>query len=119
MFILGVHTCTNHLFWNRQSSFSTYLHCYLYLALSHNIRVCQVAKINRESYGALVEFFESVESLLRGLIIHIEVQLTPYMTETDTKILAELLSVLALATKQVNEGQFSMSSPFRVGISID
>jgi hypothetical protein len=78
-----------------------------------------VARINRESYGALVEFFESVESLLRGLIIPIEVQLTPSITEIVTRILAELLSVLALATKQVNEGRFSMSSPFRVGISID
>jgi hypothetical protein len=81
--------------------------------------VCQAAKINSASYGALVEFLECIESPLKALVIPIEAQPTPSMTETVTKIMAELLSVLALATKQVNEGRFSMSSPFGVGIAID
>ena len=34
-------------------------------------------------------------------------QPTPAMTEVVVKIMAELISVLALATKQINEGKFS------------
>jgi len=34
------------------------------------------------------------------------------MTETVTKMMAELLSVLTLAIKQVNEGRLSMFSRF-------
>jgi hypothetical protein len=74
-----------------------------------------VAKSNSASHGALLELFECIESLLRGinrLMVQTETTLTPEMTETVTKILAEFLSVLTLATKQVKEGRLSMFSVF-------
>ena len=37
---------------------------------------------------------------------------TPAMTETVIKILAELLGVLALATKQIGQGRLSTSCGF-------
>jgi hypothetical protein len=71
-----------------------------------------VAKDANASYGALVDLLECVESILRGLTVHTKVLLTLAMTDTVTKIMIELLSVLALATKQINEGRFSMLNLF-------
>jgi hypothetical protein len=61
------------------------------------------------SYDALVNIFECIEVFLRRLRIYAEISLTPAMTEMVIKIMVELLSVLALATKQINQGRFSMS----------
>lgn len=64
----------------------------------------------RESYDALVEIFECVENFLRRLMIYTKIELPPLaMAEVLTKIMAELISVLALATKQINQGRFSES----------
>ena len=38
-----------------------------------------------------------------------EIQPTPALTKTVVKILVELLGVLALATKQINQGRLSMT----------
>ena len=64
----------------------------------------------RSSYEALVDIFECVENFLRRLKIYNEIPPTPAMTEILVKIMAELLSVLALATKQINQGKFSKST---------
>ena len=63
----------------------------------------------RSSYEALVDIFECVENFLRRLQIYTEVPPTPAMTDILFKIMVELLSVLALATKQINQGRFSKS----------
>ena len=61
----------------------------------------------RESYDALVDVLECIENFLRRLKVYTEIAPTPAMTETLVKIMIELLSVLALATKQINQGRFS------------
>lgn len=71
-----------------------------------------MAKDANASYDALLDLLECVESILRGLTVHTKVLLTLAMTDTVTKIMIELLSVLALATKQINEGRFSMLNLF-------
>ena len=63
----------------------------------------------RASYEALVDIFECVENFLRRLSVYTETPLTPAMTEMVIKIMVELLSVLALATKQIDRGRFSRS----------
>ena len=63
----------------------------------------------RGSYDALVDIFECIENFLRRLKIYTEIPLTFAMAEMVIKIMAELLSVLALATKQINRGRFSKS----------
>ena len=63
----------------------------------------------KTSYEALVDIFECVENFLRRLSIYTEIPLTLAMTEMLIKIMVELLSVLALATKQINRGRFSTS----------
>ena len=73
----------------------------------NNIRVCKTAKYVRESYDALVDIFECIENFARRLKIYTDVQPTPAMTEVIVKIMVELLAVLGLATKQLNQGRLS------------
>jgi len=54
--------------------------------------------------------FECVENFLRPLAIYTKIEPTPAMAEMVAKIMAELLSVLAFATKQTTQGRLSKSS---------
>lgn len=67
----------------------------------------QAASGVSSSYDALVELFECVGGFLKRLRIYTDIPLTPLMTEISVKIMVELLSVLALATKQIKQGRFS------------
>ena len=71
--------------------------------------VCQTAKYVRESYDTLVDVFECIENFLSRLKIYTEINPTPAMIEMMIKIMVELLAVLALATKQINQGRLSTS----------
>ena len=66
-----------------------------------------MAKFVSASYDALVDLFECIENFLRRLKIYSDIPSTPAMAEILVKIMAELLAVLALATKQINRGRFS------------
>ena len=60
------------------------------------------------SYDALVEIFRCIESFLLRLRIYTEIkEPADALTEVVIKIMAELISVLALATKQIKLGEFS------------
>ncbi|KAH8981197.1 hypothetical protein EDB86DRAFT_2834971 [Lactarius hatsudake] len=61
------------------------------------------------SYDALVELFECLGNFLKRLQIHTDLSFTPSMREISVKIMVELLSVLALATKQIKQGRFRES----------
>ena len=64
----------------------------------------------KASFDALVEIFECIEGFVRRLMIYTKIDRpTPAMTKVVIKIMAELLSVLALAIKQINQGRFSES----------
>ena len=64
----------------------------------------------KASYDALVEIFECVEGFVRRLMIYTKIEKPdPALTEVLIKIMAELISILALATKQMNQGLFSRS----------
>ena len=65
----------------------------------------QTAKGVSASYDALVELLESVEHFLNRLDIYTKVPPTSAMTEIVVKIMVELLSTLALATKQIQQGR--------------
>ncbi|KAH9054742.1 hypothetical protein EDB87DRAFT_1580354 [Lactarius vividus] len=58
------------------------------------------------SYDALVDLFECLANFLKRLRIYTDVPLTPSMTDIIVKIMVELLSVFALATKQIKQGRF-------------
>jgi len=59
----------------------------------------------RASYDALADIFECIENFLSRLETYTKIQPTRAMTEMIIKIMAELLGVLALATKQINQGR--------------
>jgi hypothetical protein len=60
------------------------------------------------SYDALLDLFECVTNFLNRLHIYTErIPLSPAMSDIVVKIMAETLAVLALATKQINQGRFS------------
>jgi hypothetical protein len=72
-----------------------------------NIRFCQAFKDVRNSYDALIELLESIELFLFRLDIYKKISLTVAMTERLVKILVEVLSILALATREVRQGKLS------------
>jgi hypothetical protein len=60
------------------------------------------------SYDALLDVFECVSNLLKRLHIYTErIPLSPMMSEIVVKIIAEVIAMLALATKQTKQGRLS------------
>src|SRR5580698_8465244 len=59
------------------------------------------------SYDALVDLFASFENFLSRLSIYTGMPPTRALTNILMKIIVELISTLALATKQVKQGRFS------------
>ena len=57
-----------------------------------------------------MDLFECLGNFLKRLEIYTAIPPTSMMTNIIVKILVELLSVLALATKQINQGRFSKCS---------
>jgi len=61
----------------------------------------------RGSHDALIELFERIESFFKRLGVYIQISLTAEMTEVFVKIVAEVLSILSIATKEVNRKRAS------------
>ena len=61
----------------------------------------------RASYDALVDLFASFETFLSRLGIYAGIPPMPALTSVLVKIIVELISTLAIATKQVKQGRFS------------
>src|SRR6266702_4728870 len=59
------------------------------------------------SYDALLELFECTGNFLKRLHIYTGISLDPLMTDIVAKIMVELISILALAKKQINRGRLS------------
>ena len=59
------------------------------------------------SYDAMVDLFVSFENFLSRLSIYAGIPPVPALTNVLVKIIVELISTLALATKQVKQGRFS------------
>jgi len=62
------------------------------------------------SHDALVDLLESIEHVLSRLSIYTKIPLTPAMDEIVVKIMSELLSTFALATKELKQGRCCESS---------
>jgi uncharacterized FlaG/YvyC family protein len=63
----------------------------------------------RASHDALVELFERIESFFKRLGVYTQVSLTAEMAEVFVKIVAEVLSILSIATKEVQRKRASES----------
>ena len=74
-----------------------------------NIRVDQAAKGVTSAYDALVDLLESIEHFLCRLDIYTRIPPTLVMDEIVVKIMVELISTLALATRELKQGRPSES----------
>ena len=69
-----------------------------------DIQVFQAVK-NVGAHGPLIGLLKSIESFMNHLNIYTEIRPTAAMTEIVVKTLGDLLSILALATKLIKQGQ--------------
>jgi hypothetical protein len=67
----------------------------------------QAASGVTSSYDALMDLFECLGNFFKRLEVYTTIPPTPMMMDLIIKIMVELLSVLALATKQIKQGRFS------------
>ncbi len=74
-----------------------------------DVQAYQAVKGVIDDYNRLVDLFESIEQFLNRLEIYTKVPHTVAMTEIIVKILVELLSILALTTKQIKQGRMFLS----------
>jgi hypothetical protein len=87
--------------------FSVYVSHSTFCIRLSDIEKHQAAVGVSSSYDSLVDLFECLGNFLKRLEIYTAIPVTPLMTDIIVKIMVELLSVLALATKQVQQGRLS------------
>jgi hypothetical protein len=73
----------------------------------YDVRLYQVACGFTSSYDALLELFERLGNFLKRLEIYTTIPPTTIMMDIIVKIMVEVLSVLALATKEIKQGRLS------------
>ena len=71
------------------------------------LRISQTAIDVRASRDALSNIFERLDNFFRRLSVYTEVPLTAEMTDINIKIMIEVLSILAIATKEIKQGRTS------------
>ena len=79
----------------------------LFNRVTCDLRLCQAASGVTSSYDALLELFERLGNFLKRLEIYMTIPPTMMMTDIIVKVMVEVLSVLALATKEIKQGRFS------------
>jgi hypothetical protein len=73
--------------------------------------ILQAIKDVRASQNALVDLFGRLEYFFQRLEKYIDVRPTAAMKNIIVKIMAEVLSILGIVTKEVGQGRTSMSFP--------
>ena len=61
----------------------------------------------RASHDSLVGLFERIENTFNPLAVYTQISLTTEMAEVSVKIMAEVLSILSIATKEVKRWRAS------------
>jgi hypothetical protein len=61
----------------------------------------------RASQDTLIDIVERMENFFQRLEIYTEVLPTPEMIDLITKILVKVISILAIATKEIKQGSTS------------
>lgn len=74
-----------------------------------NTSISQAAKEVHASQDTLVDIFEQIENFFRRLETFIEVPTTTEMMDIIVKIMVEILSILAIATKEIRRSRTSES----------
>jgi hypothetical protein len=69
--------------------------------------IYQAAKDARASQDILIDIFERIEMFFRRLEIYTELPSTMEMMDTIIQVMAEVLSILGIATKEIRQGRMS------------
>jgi hypothetical protein len=72
-----------------------------------NVYISQAAKDVRASQDALIDIFERIEMFFRRLEVYTEVPPTTEMMDVIIQIMVEVLSILGIATKEIEQGRMS------------
>ena len=72
-----------------------------------NTHGSQAAKDVRANHENLLDVFGRIEMFFRRLEMYTEVPLTTEMTDVIIEIMAEVLSILGIATKEIKQGRTS------------
>jgi hypothetical protein len=108
VFFSALLTCEGDTRWSRHPSRCMFCSPVpMWLSFSHHVN--QAAKGVLDSYDALVDLLESIEHFLKRLDIYTRIPATAAMDEIVVKIMVELLTTLALATKEIKQGKSSKS----------
>jgi hypothetical protein len=99
-------TCKCHLCWYRHSLLGEDLPRSLFEGV-FRINVCQAAKDVGASEEALADLFDRIENFFKRLESYTKVPATTAMTEIIVKIMAEVLNIFAIATKEIKQGRAS------------
>ena len=79
-----------------------------------NACIYQAAKDARASQDTLIDIFERIEMFFRRLEIYTGVPSTLEMMDIVVRIMAEVLSILGIAVKDIKQGRMSKCSPIQV-----
>jgi hypothetical protein len=83
---------------------------------NRNTYISQAAKDVRASQDAFVDLFENIEIFFRRLEIYTEVRPTSEMLDKIVRIMVEVLSILAIATKDIKQSRISKHSLYKYGM---
>jgi len=72
-----------------------------------NTDTLQAAKDVRASHDVLVDLFERIQLFLKRLGVHTRISPTKDMVEILVKIMAEVISILSIATKEMQQSRTS------------
>jgi len=78
-----------------------------------NASISQAAKDARASQDILIDVFERIEMFFRRLDIYTAVPPTSEMMDIIVRIMAEVLSILGIAMKEIKQGRMSKYSPYK------
>jgi len=104
--LIGILTSESDLRWSRCPPFSVYPSWYLRPSKIY-IYNTQAVKDVRASQDTLIDIFERMENFFRRLENYAAVPPTPEMMDMIGKIMVEVLSILAIATKEIKQGRTS------------
>ena len=76
---------------------------------SFNVKILQAAKDVRAGGDTLVDIFERIETFFRRLEIYTEMPPNQEMVDIIITTMVEVLSILAIATKEMKQGRISKS----------
>jgi len=106
IYLAGFLTCESDICRNRRPPSSVYPHS-LYIRAGNLMSTSQAVRDARASHSTIIDIFQRMESFFLCLDIYIEVQPTTEMMDIIIEIMVEVLSILAIATKNINQYRIS------------